>query len=115
MKKFRASKTINIRAEASISAAKVGTIKAGQEIWSDKQETRPGRQEWAQVIGGWACIRDNLNRYLVEVPQPAPVIDDLPPMPEPAGGSTEYQALAAQVEQLKRDVGLILKVLGLKA
>jgi hypothetical protein len=121
MKKFRASKTINIRADASISAAKLGTIKAGQEIWSDKQETRPGRQEWASVLTpegmplGWACIRDNLNRYLTEVPQPAPVVDELPPMPEPAGGLTEYQALAAQVGQLKRDVDLLLRNAGLKA
>jgi hypothetical protein len=39
----------------------------------------------------------------------------LPPMPEPAGGLAEYQKLAAQVEQLKRDVELLLKIAGLKA
>ena len=48
-------------------------------------------------------------------PQNNTVTDNLPPMPEPAGGLTEYQKLAAQVEQLKRDVDLLLRNAGLKA
>jgi hypothetical protein len=120
MKKYRATKGMNIRSGASATAAKVGTIAKGQEFFSNRQEPRPGKQEWAAVLDntgrmlGWVCVFDSLYRYLEELPQPAPVADALPPIPEPAGGLTEYQELAAKVDQLRRDVDALINRVGLK-
>ena len=120
MKKYRAIKTVNIRATPGTNTAVMGRIVAGQEFWSDTQEAKPGRQMWAQVLSntgaalGWACVNDSLFKYLEELPQPAPVADALPPMPEPAGGLTEYQELAVRVDALRRDVDALINRVGLK-
>jgi len=114
MKKYRTIKPIQIRADAGKHFASVGSLKAGQEFWSDRQEPRPGRVEWAQVLDaegnptGWACIKDSLYKYLEEIAQPAPVVDPLPPVAEPEGD------LRQRVIDLRRDVDAIMIHLGMK-
>lgn len=86
---FEAKQTMLIRSKPG--GAKVGTLQKGTQFWSEIQETRPGGQEWAKHPQGWVCVKDSLSRYLVEIPQPAP----LPAMPEPAGGLDLLSMIAA--------------------
>lgn len=113
MIRFRSAQKLNIRAGFSTASAKVALLVAGQEFWSDKQESRPGLQEWARVlddagnVAGWACIKDASTRYLNEVPQPALIADPLPPAPV-------AESLEQRIADLERDVALLLRVAGLK-
>ena len=56
-------------------------------------------------------MADNQFPHLTDrLAQPAP---ELPPMPEPAGGRVEVEALLVRIAQLERDVKLLLRVAGL--
>jgi hypothetical protein len=118
MKLYRAIKTINIRATPGTNTAVMGRIVAGQEFWSDVQEAKPGRQMWAHVLTssgaslGWACVNDSLFRYLQEMPQPAPVADPLPPMPESPGGmSPDVTALVQRLQRIESDIKRLFELL----
>jgi hypothetical protein len=111
MKKYKTLYAMNVRPAPGDTSRRVASIPKGTEFWSDLQETRPGRQEWARMLNaegiavGWVCVFDAQTRYLEALPVPAPVIEDLPPVAENPGGMTpDATALAQRLERIESDI-----------